>query len=286
MIELRDIHGLRIGTSDLDKAEQFCTDIVGLQAIHRTDDRLYLRSDHRHHSLCYFKGKAGDHTVAFELKDWEGLDRALAELEAAGVPCGRGSAEEAEDRFTHEFGWFNDPTGNRIELLVRPYEANRPYHPSRPTGITGFGHIGLNTTDPARDQGFWLQHFNARVSDWIGPAPLIRVKAQHHQLALFPTKGPGIQHVNHQVESIDDLMRAFYFLQERQVRIVFGPGRHATSGGYFLYFEGLDGLTYEFSNSDRSIVEDEENYRPRQFAMENESFCVFGAVPDIPEFKK
>ena len=286
MIELRDIYCLRIGTSDLDKAEYFATEIVGLQTVLRTDDRLYLRSDKKHHSLCYIKGDPKDHTVAFELKDWRGLDSALAQLDAAGIECGRGSADEAEDRFTHEFGWFHDPTGNRIEIWVRPHDANRIYHPKRLTGITGFGHIGLNTTDPVRDQDFWLEHFNAKISDWIGPAPLMRVKPQHHQFALFPTKGPGIQHVNHQVESIDDLMRAAYFLQKQGVKIVFGPGRHATSGGYFLYFEGLDGLTFEYSTSDRMIIEDDENYRPRQFALEDESFCIFGAKPDIAEFKR
>ncbi len=285
-IELRDVFCVRLGTRDLDGAERFGTDILGLQSILRTDDRLYLRSDWRHHSVSYFLGDPADSTLAFELKDWAGLDAALDQLTAAGVPCGRGTDEEAADRFTHEFGWFLDPTGNRIELYARPFEANRPYHPNRPTGITGFGHVGLNTTDPVRDQAFWLKHFNAKISDWIGPAPLMRVNPRHHQIALFPTKGPGIQHINHQVETIDDLLKAAYYLQDKRVRIVFGPGRHATSGGYFLYFEGHDGFTFEFSTSDRKVIEDDETYRPRQFALEDASFCLFGAKPDIPEFRR
>ena len=286
MIDLRDIYNVRLGTDDLDAAQHFGTEILGLQCVLRTDDHVYLRSDKRHHSVAFFKGEKKDSTIAFELMRWDGLDGALAELDAAGVTCGRGSDEEAALRFTHEFGWFIDPTGNRVELLARPFDANRPYHPNRPTGIIGFGHVGLNTTDPKRDQAFWLTHFNARISDWIGPAPLMRVNARHHQIALFPTKGPGIQHINHQVETIDDLLKAAYYLQEKQVRIVFGPGRHATSGGYFLYFEGHDGNTFEFSTSDRMIIEDEANYRPRQFALEDESFCLFGAKPDIAEFRK
>lgn len=285
MIELRDIHCVHLGTRDLDAAEEFCTEIVGLQSIKRTDTHLYLRAGKRHHSVCYFKGEPGDHRVAFELMDWQGLEKAMVYLKGAGIECGHGTDAEAEQRFTHAFGWFKDPTGNHIELWVRPTEANRPYHPSlRPTGITGFGHIGLNTTDPLRDQKFWLEHFNARISDWIGPAPLLRVKQMHHQFALFPTSGPGIQHINHQVGTIDDLLKSVYHLQERNIKIVFGPGRHATSGGYFLYFEGLDGMVYEFSTSDRMIIEDDAAHRPRQFALENESFCLFGAKPDIAEF--
>ncbi len=285
MIELRDLSYVRLGTRDIAGAERFTTEIVGLQPVERTRDRLKLRSNHRHHSLCYFEGDERDHRVGIEMKDWNGLDAAVAELKAKGVECGRGTAEEAADRNVGDFAWFKDPSGNRIELVVRPHEANRRYFPTRDAGVTGLGHIGLNSTDPARDEAFWTRHFNARVSDWIGKAPLLRIKDIHHQLALFPTDRPGVQHINHQVDSIDDIMRSWYFLQERQIRIVFGPGRHATSGGYFVYFEGHDGMVYEYSNSDRFIVEDEENYRPRQFAMEAASFCVWGSKPDIPEFQ-
>jgi len=285
MIELRDIHSLRIGTADLAAAKTFATEILGLQVVEDNSEALYLRSDNRHHSLCYVKGKAGDHIVAFELKDHRSLKASIGALAAADIPCGLGTEAEASARFCHSFGWFNDPSGNRIELLCRPFEANRRYFPSRDAGVKGFGHIGLNSTDIPRDEVFWLQYFNMRVSDWIGGAPLMRVNPRHHQIALFPADKPGVQHINHQVESFDDLMRSFYFLKKQGVRVVFGPGRHATSGGYFLYFEGHDGLTYEYSTSDRNIIEDEKNYRPRQFAMEDKSFCVFGSDNEISAFK-
>ena len=44
MIELRDIHYARIGTRDLDTAEHFATQVMGLEKVERTADRLYLRS--------------------------------------------------------------------------------------------------------------------------------------------------------------------------------------------------------------------------------------------------
>ncbi|GJL83686.1 MAG: biphenyl-2,3-diol 1,2-dioxygenase [marine bacterium B5-7] len=284
MIELRNIHYLRIGTRDLDGAERFCTEVVGLQKIERNENALYLRSDNRHHTLCYFDGEADDHTVGFELSGHKGLDRALDTLDRAGVTCGRGTTDEAIARYVHSFGWFNDPSGNRIELLVRPFEANRRFFPARDSGVTGFGHIGLNSTDTERDEDFWTTHFNARVSDWIGKAPLIRVASTHHQLALFPSEKSGIQHINHQVAEVDDIMRSWYLLQDQGIRIVFGPGRHCTSGGYFLYFEGHDDMVFEYSNSDRLIIEDDSSYRPRQFAMEYASFCAFGSKPDVTEF--
>ena len=285
MIGLRDLCYVRLGTTNLAGAEHFTTEILGLQPIRKSADRLYLRSNYRDHSLCYFAGERQDQAVGIELRDWNGLDDAMAELDTAGQPCTRGTRAECADRAVEDFAWFRDPTGNRIELVVRPHDANRRYFPTRDAGVKGLGHIGLNTTDAKRDEAFWTRHFNIRVSDWIGAAPLLRMTNVHHQLALFPTKGPGVQHVNHQVETIDDIMRSWYFLQERQIKIVFGPGRHATSGGYFLYFEGHDGMVYEYSNADRTIIDDDATHRPRQFPMEAASFCVWGSKPDIAEFQ-
>jgi 2,3-dihydroxy-p-cumate/2,3-dihydroxybenzoate 3,4-dioxygenase len=126
----------------------------------------------------------------------------------------------------------------------------------------------------------------AKVSDWIGEAALIRINEVHHNLALFPSKRTGIQHVNFQVEGIDDIMKSHYFLLENNVKIVFGPGRHATSGARFLYFQGPDDMIYEYSSGVRMIsAEDEETYIPRQFPTVPTSYCVWGSRPDIAEFK-
>ena len=80
-------------------------------------------------------------------------------------------------------------------------------------------------------------------------------------------------------------MRAWYELRRRGVRIVFGPGRHPTSGAVFLYFEGPDGMVFEYSTGVRSISKEQETtHQPRQFPNRPESFCMWGSVPDIAEF--
>jgi 2,3-dihydroxy-p-cumate/2,3-dihydroxybenzoate 3,4-dioxygenase len=123
------------------------------------------------------------------------------------------------------------------------------------------------------------------VSDRIGQAALLRIDEVHHRIALFPATHGGVQHINHQVASVDDVMRAWYELKARGVKIVFGPGRHPTSGAVFLYFEGPEGMVFEYSTGVRLITPDEEaRYQPRQFPAEPGSFCMWGAVPDIPVF--
>lgn len=286
MINLLDIRYVRLGTRQRDQTDLFAREVLGLERARQEAGASYFRSDSRDHTLVYFDGDPADHTVGFELRTPDELDAAAAELSNAGVEVRRGSADECEQRHVQSFIHFRDPTGNKIDLVLGPHHSGRRYFPSRDAGITGFSHVGLCTTDARRDERFWTQVLGARVSDRIGDAPLLRIDDVHHKLAMFPATRSGVQHINHQVESVDDIMRAWYMLQKKGIRIAFGPGRHPTSGARFLYFYGPDGMIFEYSTGVRMIsAEEEQTYQPRQFPRGNESFCMWGAVPDIAEFR-
>lgn len=287
MINLHDIRYCRVGVSNLDEATRFATDILGLDVAYREPNAVYFKSDDRDHTMVYFRGSPQDHTVAFEAGSNDALEAAAVELGRAGIDARLGTRSECEQRHVGSFLAFTDPSGTKIELVVKPHHSGVRYHGRRDAGITGFSHVGLCTSNPKRDEEFWTGVCSAKVSDWIGDAALLRIDEVHHKIALFPTTHGGIQHINHQVESQDDIMRSWYFLKDKGVRIVFGPGRHPTSGARFLYFEGPDGLVYEYSCGVRSITaQDEANgYRPRQFPFEPKGFCMWGSKPDIAEFK-
>jgi len=287
MINLHDIRYCRVGVSNLDEATRFATEILGLDVAYRERGSVYFKSDSRDHTLVYFEGNPQDHTVAFEATSKAQLEEAANLLEASKMDVFYGTRDECEARHIDSMVKFKDPTGTSIELVYKPHHSGVRYHGRRDAGISGFSHIGLCTTDARRDEQFWTTLFSARVSDWIGDAALLRIDEVHHKIALFPTTRAGIQHINHQVESVDDLMRSWYFLKEKGVRIVFGPGRHPTSGARFLYFEGPDGLVYEYSTGVRSITKADldAGYTPRQFPFNPTGFCMWGSRPDIPEFR-
>jgi len=172
MVDLHDIRYLRIGTPDLDSAVEFATRIVGLQLAGREGKAAYFRSDKaavrgdtRDHTLVYFEGDPSDHVVGFDLKKREDFDRAGAEIEKAGHPVRYGTKGECELRRVQQFLAFEDPTGNKIEIVVRPFHSGERYFPSRDAGITHFSHIGLRTSSAPRDEQFWTKLLNARVSD-------------------------------------------------------------------------------------------------------------------------
>ncbi len=112
----------------------------------------------------------------------------------------------------------------------------------------------------------------------------MRLGTIHHSIALFPYHKAGIQHINHQVESTDDIQRSFSHVRENQVNITFGPGRHPTSSAQFLYFTGPEGMTFEYSTGVCEI-HDEPLWRDRQFHFEPKGFCHWGAKPNIAAFK-
>jgi 2,3-dihydroxy-p-cumate/2,3-dihydroxybenzoate 3,4-dioxygenase len=282
MIRIADMQYVRLGTKDVERAAKFLTEIVGLQPVRREDGRAYLRGDDRDHDLCYFPGEPGNHIVGLKIETRGELESAAEQLAAAGCAVERGTKVECEERRVLDLIRFRDPSKNTFELVLRPHISVRRYFPTRDAGITEFSHIGLKTSDAARDEEFWSTLFNFRANDWIGPAGLLSFDKVHHRFALFPAPVPGVQHINFQVASIDDIMRSYYFLQDRQVRIVFGPGRHVTSGAYFLYFEGPDGVVYEYSSGVRMV---DESWRPRQLPFCDEAFCAWGSRPDIPEFQ-
>jgi len=281
MIAIQDMQYLRLGTDDVDGAIKFATETVGLELVRRENGRAYVRGDDRDHDICYVAGDPADHTVGLKIATKPELEAAAAELAQNGIAVHRGTKEECDDRRVMEFIRFRDLSGNKIELVLRPCISTRRYFPARDAGILEFSHIGLRTADAPRDEKFWGTVFNFKANDWIGAAGLISFDAVHHRFALFPALGPAVQHINFQVASVDDVMRSYYWLSERQAKIVFGPGRHLASTACFLYFEGPNGVVYEYSWGVRNV---DETWRPRQIPFEDGGFCMWGAKPDVDEF--
>ena len=226
MITLTDIAYVRSGVADLEAATRFATDIVGLELVTPTEVGVtHLRADHRHHCLALVEGPSGVISSGFSVADSDALSAAETELERSGISVHRGSAAEARSRRVREFIAFDDPFGNRLELVNQQETVARPVAFSRGAGITEFGHLCLDAPDVYEAHRFWSTRFNARVSDWLGDAAcLMRIDPVHHKLAVFRGDEPGLCHMNFQVETIDDVFRNWHFLVEHDVEIEMGPG--------------------------------------------------------------
>ena len=266
MITLTDIAYVRSGVADLEAATRFATGIVGLELAAQAEPGVaHLRADHRHHCLALVQGPSGVISSGFTVAGRDALAAAETELERSGIRVHRGDPGAARSRWVREFIAFDDPFGNRLELVSQQEAITRPVAFTRPAGITEFGHLCLDAPDVHEAYRFWSSRFNARVSDWIGDAAcLLRIDPVHHKLAVFRGERPGLCHMNFQVATIDDVFRNWHYLVGQGVEIEMGPGRHPQSTAVFLYFLGPEGFTYEYSFGVRRI-EDDAAWIPRTF---------------------
>jgi 2,3-dihydroxy-p-cumate/2,3-dihydroxybenzoate 3,4-dioxygenase len=266
MIELQEIAYVRSGAADLAKAVDFATQVVGLELASETEPGVaHLRADGRHHCLALVEGPSGVIASGFQVADDDALDDAETQLEKRGLSVTRLDKAPARSRRVRNAIAFDDPFGNRLELVSQQETITRPVAFTRPAGITEFGHLCLDAPDVHEAYRFWNSTFNARVSDWIGDAAcLMRIDPVHHKLAVFRGDRPGLCHLNFQVETIDDVFRNWHFLQDNGVEIEQGPGRHPQSTAVFLYFLGPEGFTYEYSYGVRRI-EDDDSWVVRTF---------------------
>src|SRR2546421_55270 len=146
--------------------------------------------------------------LGFAVANSDALDAAETELERSGISVHRGSPAEARSRRVREFIGFDDPFGNRVELVNQQETVARPVALSRGAGIAEFGHLCLDAPDVHEAHRFWSPRFHGGVSDWLGDAAcLMRIDPVHHKLAVLKGGSPGLCHMNFQVETIDDGVR-------------------------------------------------------------------------------
>lgn len=274
MIEIIDIGYVRSGAADIEKAVGFARDIVGLKYQGEIDGVHYLRADHRHHCLAFVEGKSGVLSSGLVLRDKRALKHAAEHLESIGLEVHHGTPEEARSRRVEDFIAFDDPWGNRFDLVIHQMHDPSFLELTRASsGITEFGHICVDAENIYEAADFWTENFNIKVSDWVqNSAALMRFNPVHHTLAVFQGDEPGLCHMNFQVDEIDAIFRNWNFLKEHGVEIEQGPGRHPQSGAVFLYFKGPEGLTYEYSWNVR-LIQDDEDWVPRTFDP-----TMFGAI--------
>lgn len=249
--------------------------IVGLVRMEGGDDAVRLTTDRHHHCLELHRGSGPSlHHLAFEVAD---LDPFAAALSAAGV-----AIEPVQSPGYAEAIAFADPEGNVVRL-VRGAESSDAIAPAdrtfRPSKI---GHVGVCAADPAGQCAFYTETLGFRLSDWIGKQVVfLRCNPDHHALVFVaePAEHPSVHHVAYEVGSFEDFARQADLLAAAGVRVDWGPGRHAPSHNYFMYFDDIDGNRIEWVNSIKQIAED-GSYEPQVYdPSQPTTWNVWGVMP-------
>ncbi|MGY8638962.1 VOC family protein [Bradyrhizobium sp. 14AA] len=250
---------------------RFAVDILGLE---RSDEQEFaFRSDERRRSIM-LADETAPLAVGIALADEEALERRAELLSSRQISVTELDKDACRRRGVRRAFATTDPTGHMIELVARVELSARRFHPPRNSGLAGFSTVGLRSRDINADVRFWCDTIGAEVADRVGDITYLRMDAAHHRVALYPSNRAGLLYVGFAVRSHDDLMSNAYFLQERQVRIVHGPGLETASNRMFVRFQGPHGavFAFEFNGNER-----QSDRRPRQFALDRYALCAWGS---------
>lgn len=273
--QLRYVH---LGSRDAEAAAHFAEERLGLRIVASGDGEWLLRGDARAFSLGFSTTRT--QSVGLQVRDVQTLEQIAERLAARGIATRRDDALAAR-RLAKALLAFTLPGGAEIELVVRPLDKGWRFFPSREIGLAGLADVALRSTRIVEDEAVLVEVLGMRVADWIGDAVYLGFDDAHHRLSLHPSSATGVLTVEFALDDLDELMQAWYRMQDADETPAHGPGRRPASEQAFLTFDGPDGVYFSFVAEGRTPTNDE---RPRQFVPEAASHCAWGSACRIAEY--
>jgi len=261
---------LGIGVSDVHKWEQFATEILGMEVTERANDgTVYLRMDEYHHRIALVpNGKDDMAYVGWQVPNRKEYEEIKAKLLQAGVEYVPGTPEEIKNRHVSDMVKF-DVSGIPMEVYIGPHVLfERPFKPGRPitgfkTGSLGLGHVGLNPQDPkdfARVAQILQECLGFLPSDAgaDGTERFFHCNGREHTAVVGnrPSK-KRIGHFMVELDSIDDVGRAYDLADEKGIWINQRLGRHTNDHMISFYMETPSGFGIEYGWGGR-LIDDKE----------------------------
>ena len=242
---------------------------LGMQRVDRAKGTLSFRMDDHKQRLA-ITGDTGDSLafVGWEVEKKEDLESYAAKLEKNNVKVNLGNSSYSDKRFVDELIYFNDPQGNRIELVYSPMKDTDPFKPARPisgfkTGALGMGHVVLHVKDFDSVVPFYRDLLGFKISDYSHtPISLcfFHVNGRHHSMALFGSGKLGFHHFMVEYNNLDDVGQGYDLLQYKDNAIAYTMGRHTND--YMTSFYSITPSGFFIENGWGGRIIDPETWQP------------------------
>ena len=152
--------------------------------------------------------------------------------------------------------WLRDPDGNLVNVRDEagqqpspdpPLCLNSPGHTGRvaargyPEAGSGarprrLGHVLLFTPDLEPQIDFYTRVLGFKLSDRCQKIiAFLRCSADHHNLALLSSRGPGFHHGSFEVGSVDEIAMGAQRMLDAGCEPGWGLGRHVIGSNFFYY---------------------------------------------------
>ena len=236
------VHHIQLQSPAPEKLAAFYGDAMQMSVEKLPDGRWHCAGPQRHLLIAPGQARGFDFS-AFGCRDAAGL----AELRARAKSEGLDPADMASPLLDKAFS-VRDPDGNGIVLgLAR--EA-----PNEGCGLRGpLQHVTLATLDVGAIEDFYANKLGFLVSDRVvneqgGIATcFMRSNHEHHTLACFLSSRKGLDHHSYEAGEWDTIRDFADHFAARDIRPMWGPGRHGPGNNLFIFIEDPDGNWIEVS---------------------------------------
>jgi catechol 2,3-dioxygenase len=269
---------IAFSVTDLDRSVRFAQEVVGLRLEEHGDGVAYLTSNARHHQLRLTQASLhACSSIGLDVPD-------AATLE---VIAERATAARLQIEFDREHHagierslWVEVPDGPTFEICAGVAAVSDDAYSVYGTRPKKLGHVTLAAADTAALEQVLTDVLGFRVSDRIpGVLAWLRCNTDHHGIGVVSAETSGVNHYAFELEGWSSFEALADHIIQRDVRLIWGPGRHGPGANLFCYFEDADGSMVECF-SDLLQVEDELTYAPKDWPNDATSLNRWGPGPD------
>lgn len=289
---------------DADRMVRFLTDF-GLVPVEGTSGSFFFRGRGTNPFCVEIVPSDRDHLVGLGF-----MAKSPADLETLAAASGC-AVEDSDKPGGGKRVRLTDPDGSLVDVIcgftpASPLEtrqdllpANTPRDkrrinegvrtPLAPTPIHRLGHVVLFTPDFAATTNWYMKWLGFLPTDILTPADgnpcggFFRLNrganpADHHNLAVFASGGPGVHHVSFESLDVDEIGQGQQYLKATEWTHFWGIGRHLLGSQFYDYWLDPTGLEWEhYADGDVMTEDFDEGY----FLVNRGELWAWG--DDLPE---
>ena len=243
---------VHVRETDLEKARQYYTQVLGLQEVTRQDGRYYFKcwDEYDHHSVVIENGGLGLVKMGYKVESPDDLARIERAAQTFGLSVGRVS--KGENLGQGEALRCILPSDHVLELYAEAEQPgtsvgvlNPDPWPSQQAGISPsrLDHLLLTAEDVQTTVDFFIQVLGFRMSERIVPdqhsrellAAFLFCSNKAHDIAFVRGPNGKLHHYAFWLDSWNDILRAGDTLSRNNLTVDMGPTRHGITRGTTIY---------------------------------------------------
>ncbi len=241
-----------ITVTDLELAHAYYTEVMGLDLVERSADRLYLKcwDERDHHCLSIRQdARVGLDRVSYKCDHPDDLAHFESRVEATGREVQRVSAGSEVGQ--GESIRFELPSGQEMELVadIEKVGGRLPLVNPQPIvqGLVGIAppridHVLLHAEEVGEVARFFQDVLDFRLTEQVLSGQGHQIGAflershRPHDIAFVQGRNGGLHHFSFWLDDWDHIRRAGDILACNSIDVDVGPTRHGITRGNTIYF--------------------------------------------------